>query len=200
MVQRIDRDLARFRQVVRGIVKKDLRKYMVTGELVGRQGKEMVSIPIRQIEIPTFRHETRRFGGVGQGDGDPGTAIGQAEESGAGAAGDAPGEHVVEVEVALAELAEIMAEELELPNIRPKSKDAIEAEHGRFSGIHRTGPESLRHFRRTFREAFWAFTLPLIILGAIFGGVVTATEGAALAVVAALVVGLVIARAVNVFS
>ena len=48
--------------------------------------------------------------------------------------------------------------------------------------------------RRTFREAFWAFTLPMIILGAIFGGVVTATEGAALAVVAALFIGLVIYR------
>jgi tripartite ATP-independent transporter DctM subunit len=48
--------------------------------------------------------------------------------------------------------------------------------------------------RRTFREAFWAFTLPMIILGAIFGGVVTATEGAALAVLAALFIGLVIYR------
>src|SRR5438034_2237974 len=48
--------------------------------------------------------------------------------------------------------------------------------------------------RRTFREAFWAFTLPMIILGAIFGGVVTATEGAALAVVAALFIGLVVYR------
>ena len=48
--------------------------------------------------------------------------------------------------------------------------------------------------KRTFREAFWAFTLPMIILGAIFGGVVTATEGAALAVVAALFIGLVIYR------
>ena len=48
--------------------------------------------------------------------------------------------------------------------------------------------------RRTFREAFWAFTLPVIILGAIFGGVVTATEGAALAVVAALFIGLVVYR------
>jgi C4-dicarboxylate transporter DctM subunit len=39
------------------------------------------------------------------------------------------------------------------------------------------------------REAFWALILPLIILGGIFGGLVTATEGAGLAVVAALVVG-----------
>ena len=48
--------------------------------------------------------------------------------------------------------------------------------------------------KKTFREAFWAFTLPLIILGAIFGGMVTATEGAALAVLAALFIGLVIYR------
>ncbi len=153
MVQRIDRDLNRFRQVVRGIVKKELRKFMVTGELVGRQGRGYVSIPIRQIEIPTFRHETRKFGGVGQGDGEPGTPIGRAENDGHGPAGDAPGEHIAEVEVAIAELARIMAEELELPNIQPKSKDIIEAEHGRFTGIHKNGPESLRHFRRTFREA-----------------------------------------------
>ncbi len=48
--------------------------------------------------------------------------------------------------------------------------------------------------RRTGREAMWAFLLPLIILGGIFGGVVTATEGAALAVLAALAVGLFIYR------
>ena len=48
--------------------------------------------------------------------------------------------------------------------------------------------------RRTFREAIWAFLLPMIILGGIFGGVVTATEGAALAVVAALFIGLVVYR------
>jgi C4-dicarboxylate transporter, DctM subunit len=46
----------------------------------------------------------------------------------------------------------------------------------------------------TAREALWAFLLPIIILGGIFGGVVTATEGAALAVVAALAVGLLIYR------
>jgi len=40
-----------------------------------------------------------------------------------------------------------------------------------------------------FKEASWALVLPAIILGGIFGGVVTATEGAALAVVAAIVIG-----------
>ena len=51
-----------------------------------------------------------------------------------------------------------------------------------------------KEVRRTAREAQWAFTLPMIILGGIFGGFVTATEGAALAVLAALFIGLVIYR------
>ena len=46
----------------------------------------------------------------------------------------------------------------------------------------------------TFKEAAWALLLPVIILGGIFGGLVTATEGGGLAVVAALVIGGLIYR------
>lgn len=53
---------------------------------------------------------------------------------------------------------------------------------------------SWARLRSTFKDAAWAFLLPLIILGGIFGGVVTATEGAALAVLAALFIGGVIYR------
>lgn len=52
----------------------------------------------------------------------------------------------------------------------------------------------LRRVLVAFKEAIWALTLPLIILGGIFSGFVTATEGAGLAVVAALFVGGVIYR------
>lgn len=46
----------------------------------------------------------------------------------------------------------------------------------------------------TFKDAGWALTLPLIILGGIFSGWVTATEGAGLAVVASIVIGGVVYR------
>lgn len=46
-----------------------------------------------------------------------------------------------------------------------------------------------RRLWTTFVDAIPALTLPVIILGGIFGGIVTATEGAGLAVVAALLVG-----------
>jgi tripartite ATP-independent transporter DctM subunit len=52
----------------------------------------------------------------------------------------------------------------------------------------------LKRVWATFKEAAWAFLLPVIILGGIFGGFVTATEGAGLAVVAALFIGVVIYR------
>ncbi len=47
---------------------------------------------------------------------------------------------------------------------------------------------NIPRLRETFRDALPAFTLPIIILGGIFGGYVTATEAAGLAVIAALVV------------
>ena len=52
----------------------------------------------------------------------------------------------------------------------------------------------LRRVAQTFKEAAWALTLPIIILGGIFSGWVTATEGAGLAVVAAIFIGAVIYR------
>jgi len=53
---------------------------------------------------------------------------------------------------------------------------------------------SLRRLWASFREAGWALTLPAIILGGIFSGVVTATEAAGLAVFAALAIGVFVYR------
>ena len=45
------------------------------------------------------------------------------------------------------------AEELELPRIQPKGQANIRQERPRYRSIRRVGPESLRHFKRTYREA-----------------------------------------------
>ena len=52
----------------------------------------------------------------------------------------------------------------------------------------------LKRVWETFRDAGWALLLPVIILGGIFTGWVTATEGAGLAVLASLVIGGLIYR------
>lgn len=56
----------------------------------------------------------------------------------------------------------------------------------------------LCHVWRSFKEAIWALLMPVIILGGIFTGVVTATEGAGLAVLAALIIGIFIYRDLDV--
>ena len=152
MIHRIENDHTRFREIVRGRIKHDLKKYVSQGELIGRVGKDTVSIPLPQIELPRFRYGRRETGGVGAGDGEAGTPVGT--EPGEGhEAGDAPGEHPLEVEVSLTELAQILGETLKLPRIKPRGKRQVEADVERYSGIRRTGPEALRHFKRTFREA-----------------------------------------------
>jgi len=155
LILNIQKDHSRFRKIVRGKIKDNLRKYISQGELMGRKGKEVVSIPVPQIDTPRFRFGSQQQGGVGQGDGDVGDQVGQGDEQPGegGEAGNLEGQHVLEVDVNLSELAEILGEELELPRIEPKGNDNIHTTKDRYTGIRNVGPETLRHFRRTFKQA-----------------------------------------------
>lgn len=142
---RIDQDLGRFRDIVKGRVRRDLRRYMASGELLGRQGGKVVSIPLPKIGIPRLHYGDNQGGqGDGEGDGE----AGQGRQ-----AGEAGGEHTLEVEVTLEELADLLGEELLLPRIEPKGSKSAQSVHTRFKGIAPQGPESLRHFKRTYRQA-----------------------------------------------
>ena len=154
-LSKIKQDHRRFKQIVRGKIKRNLRKYMTKGELTGKQGKDIVKVPIPRIDIPRFRYGSKEQGGVGMGDGEVGDSLGQGEEGpgGAGEAGQQEGDKGLEVDVSLEELAEIMGEELELPNIEPKGTERMETIREKYSGIRTIGPESLRHFKRTYKEA-----------------------------------------------
>jgi len=125
MVLNIEQDHLRFREIVRGRIKQDLKKYISNSEMIGKKGKDFVSIPIPQIELPTFRFGQRQDG-VGQGEG---------EDGGPGTAGDAPGAHILEVDLTMEELAQIMGEELELPRIQPKGTDRVSTERDKYSGL-----------------------------------------------------------------
>ncbi len=154
MVKRIEKDFARFREIIKGQIRKDLRKYITHGEMIGKRGKYAVSIPLPSLRIPTFRFGKNDGAGVGQGEGEAGTPIAMGDEEGQnGGAGEHPGEHLLEVDVTIEELAQILGEELELPRIKPRGRSLLMAERDRYTGIARAGPESLRHFKRTYREA-----------------------------------------------
>jgi sporulation protein YhbH len=153
MIQQIEEDHNRFRKIIKGKIKENLRKYISHGEMIGKKGKRAVSIPIPQIDLPRFRYGDPKKGGIGKGDGKEGDPIDAEEGEEAGKAGNLPGKHLKEVEITIEELAEILGEELELPKIEPKGKNEIISKTDKYSGIRRTGPESLRHFKRTYQHA-----------------------------------------------
>ncbi len=152
----VEQDYIRFKEIVKGNIRKNLKKYITRGEFIGRKGKDTVKVPLDQIQIPKFRFGSNEGSGVGQGEGEEGDPVaGQPQEGGEGGrkAGDTPGEHELETEISLEELAEILGEELQLPRIQPKGMAKVVAPSAKYSGIRRTGPESLRHFKRTFKAA-----------------------------------------------
>ncbi len=147
----IDHDAQRFRDVIKGRVRRELRRFMSSKELIGRQGDDMVSVPIHEIGIPKLRYGKNDKQGIGQGEGEAG---GDAGQPGQGQqAGDQPGEHLLEVSFSVDELAELLGEELELPRIEPKGRQESQSKRARYKGISLKGPESLRHGRRTFKQA-----------------------------------------------
>ena len=152
MLSKIEQDHQRFRQIVRGKIRKDLRKFLSKGELIGREGKRAVSIPVHDIDIPTFRYGDNSSG-VGMGEGEEGQPAQGQPGQGDNAGGEDEGQHILEVDVKLDELADILAEELELPRIQPRGADQIETVKNKFTGIRPTGPATLRHFKRSYREA-----------------------------------------------
>ncbi len=150
-ISRIDRDLHRFQDIVRGRIKENLRRYITHGRVDRPPGQGRISIPVPRIDIPRFRYGARTR---------PGSASARAAEGedpyrrdsegeGQGTAGEEPGQHMLEVDVSIDELAKILGEELELPRIEPQGEATSTRPRYRYSGIRRSGPESLRHFKRT---------------------------------------------------
>lgn len=147
MVARIETDHQRFRQIVKGRFRKDLRRFLQRRDFVGQEGKRLVSIPLHDIDTPTFRYGDNSSG-VGMGEG----AEGQ-NPAGSETGGEQPGQHLLEVDISLEELADILGEELRLPRIEPRGASRLTTTRDKYTGISPTGPSALRHFKRTYREA-----------------------------------------------
>src|SRR5690242_5745916 len=82
----------RIRQIVKGRIRDDLRKFISRGELIGKEGTHLISIPVHGIEIPTFRYGDNS-GGIGSGEGEEGQQVGKG--------GEEEGRHLLEVDVSL---------------------------------------------------------------------------------------------------
>lgn len=146
-------DHNRFRDIVRGKIKENFKKYVTHGEMIGKRENDFVKIPVPHIDIPRFKYGAKQRGGVGQGEGKPGDPVSGDPGDGQGQAGNSDGQHSLEVDVSLDELADILGEQLELPRIEPKGNKNTETVATRYSGISPVGPDSLRHFKTSYKKA-----------------------------------------------
>jgi uncharacterized protein len=154
LIMSIKENRGRFRDIVRGKVRDNLKKYISQSNMTGKRENDMVTIPVHSIDIPNFR-----FGkgdsdkGVGQGkesqDGDP-----QNGQPGQGQkAGSESSEHAFETEFTVNELAEILGEHLQLPELKPKGNNKIATDSKRYSSLAQVGPDGLRQFKNTYKKA-----------------------------------------------
>lgn len=148
---KIGEDVNRFKNIVKNKVKHNLGKYVSSDRLLGQQGNKQVSIPIDSIDLPHFAHDPGG-GGAGQGDGEPGDPIDGQGKPGKGKAGNQKGDHEYLAEFTADELAQILGEELQLPNVDEKGKGKIVSSKNKYTGIRTTGSEGLKHFKRTYKE------------------------------------------------
>ena len=146
-------DHNRFRDIVRGKIKENFKKYVTHGEMIGKRENEFVKIPVPHIDIPRFKYGAKQRGGVGQGEGKPGDPVNGDPGDGQGQAGNAEGQHVLDVDVSLDELADILGEQLELPRIEPKGNKNTDVVATKYTGISPVGPDSLRHFKTSYKKA-----------------------------------------------
>src|SRR3978361_2552038 len=103
MVLKIEKDHQRFRQIVKGRIRDDLRKCRTKGELICKEGKHLISIPVRGIELPHFRYGDNS-GGVGAGDGKEGDSVGKGPGQGKGQQGGTEaGQNLMEIALTRAE-------------------------------------------------------------------------------------------------
>ncbi len=151
MPRRIEEDHAQFRDVVSGRIRRALKKFIKSGQIVRNRGKNgKISISIPKIDIPHIVYGNNEEG-AGRGPGKEGDVIGKDPKKGNGAAGQGESEGIT-INLDLDEVLKFMQEELQLPNLKKKPNEIYDEIKIKYNNISLIGPESLRHNRRTLMQ------------------------------------------------
>lgn len=152
----MESDLRRFKEIIRGKIKEELRQFISNGGVIMRKAGQNIKIPMPSIEIPTFSfgdEQQSGEGGAGEGSGGDKSEKEGGEKGQAQGAGEEAGEHSLEMDVPLEELADILGEELALPNIKANGHGETSSKNYRYTSVHKEGPDSLNVFRKTYLKA-----------------------------------------------
>lgn len=155
MTKRIEEDRKHFGDIIGGKIRKELQRLKKNSNIVRRRGKNgKLSITIPGIESPFIVHGSNGEG-FGRGKGKPGDVIGKKPIPGEDP-GDKPGDEEgegIRVDIPLEDILKFLQDELKLPDLKPKNTQTFEDIKIKYTDISVTGPESLRHNRRTLKQA-----------------------------------------------
>ncbi|WP_027363839.1 sporulation protein YhbH [Desulfotruncus alcoholivorax] len=152
----IDRE--RHREKVREAIKKNLADVVSEESIILSDGRKVVKVPIRSLEEYHFRFDTGKNKHAGQGEGGTkeGDLLGSEQKKGTGkgqGAGEEPGVDYYEAEVTIEELAQLIFEDLGLPNLQQKKKPELASEALEFKDVRKKGLSSNIDRKRTILEA-----------------------------------------------
>ena len=151
-------DQERHKERVKDAIKKNLGSIVSNESIIMSKGRKQVKIPMRALDEYKFRFDYRKKKHVGQGDGKTkvGDVIGQENQQGqgqgAGEAGNNPGQDFYEADVNVDEIAALIFEDLQLPFLEEKAKQAVQSKTTKFTEIRRVGAMSNLDKRRTILE------------------------------------------------
>lgn len=154
MPRRIEEDHKDFRDVYGGRIRKALKKFINNGTIFRtRPDGTRVPISIPRMDIPHILHGDNDKG-TGRGKGKKGDVIKKGKKDdgsgGKGGQGEADG---IMISIDMEEVLKYLQDELQLPDLKPKPNETFEEEEIKYNDIAKTGPESLRHNRRTMLQA-----------------------------------------------
>jgi len=159
--RRADRDRQRHNDKIKEVVKQNLADIISEQDIITADRGKLVKVPIRGLELPHIRFDPYDHERVGQGQGGSkqGDILGRApspdEAQGVGKkAGTEPGVDYYEAEFTIDELAEMVFEDLHLPNMQDKGVKQILSEQAVFNTITRRGITSNLDRKRTLLEAY----------------------------------------------
>lgn len=137
-------DQQRHQEKVREVVRQNLPDLVTEENIIMSDGKQIIKVPLRNLEEYRFIHNYQKHKHVGQGDGtsEVGDVLGQDSPKDGGKngkAGDQPGHDYVEAEISMEDLEEMLFDELELPFIQEKDKEEMDAVSFRFNDIRKKG-------------------------------------------------------------
>ena len=149
------KDASRHREKLKDAFKNKLHDIISQEDIITSEKGKKVKVPIRALDSYRFVFDPKKRTHTGQGEGD--TEVGdvlkkEGEEAKEGKAGEGAGAEYYEAEIDIADLVEMMLEDLRLPRLDPKKMAEMTATDVRYDEVRKKGTMSNLDKKRSLIE------------------------------------------------